>query len=107
SALAILRFNMAAFTFSRGYKLASGWDGWTVGEWLVTYSNGFVRRGLSGELMLAFSRLSGLPLNVAVFLVEFTLFASFCVLFARLIHTKRLTYWFVLLCFSPTFVLFT
>ena len=46
SALAILLFNMAAFTFSRGYKLASGWDGWTVGEWLVTYSNGFVRRGI-------------------------------------------------------------
>ena len=25
------------------------YDSWTIGEWLINYQGGFVRRGLSGE----------------------------------------------------------
>src|SRR5262249_18441108 len=35
-----------------GYKVNS----WQISEWLINYQGGFVRRGLSGELILALSR---------------------------------------------------
>ena len=31
-------------------------NSWTVGEWLISYAGGFVRRGLPGELVRFFSR---------------------------------------------------
>ena len=33
------------------YKNSSYDNYWTVGEWLISYAGGFVRRGLPGELI--------------------------------------------------------
>jgi hypothetical protein len=103
----LLLGGMVVFTASRGYRLASDWEQWTVGEWLVSYSGGFVRRGLSGELMLAASRGTGVPVNFVVFTATIALFAAFCILFARLLRGKQITFWYLFLCLSPASLLFT
>ncbi len=35
-------------------------QGWTVGEWLISYSGGFVRRGLFGSLIFKISEITKL-----------------------------------------------
>jgi hypothetical protein len=105
--LTMLLVATTAVTAVRGYALASDWEQWTVGEWLVSYGGGFVRRGLSGELLLTASHYARVPANILVFVTFVTLFVLFSLLFAELLRRKRITFWFVFLCVSPAFVLFT
>jgi hypothetical protein len=62
-------------------------NGWITGEWLINYSNGFVRRGLIGEICRQLYYLGGFnPVSVVAALKAFlyaTLCASFFVLAAR------------------------
>lgn len=103
----LLLGGMVIFTAWRGYLLTSDWEQWAVGEWMVSYSAGFVRRGLSGELLLAASKGTGVPINLVVFGTTIALFAAFCVLFASLLRGRQITFWYVFLLLSPTSLLFT
>ena len=47
---------IAAFTAWIGILQLSHPNGWTPGDWLINYKGGFVRRGLSGELILVAGR---------------------------------------------------
>jgi hypothetical protein len=105
--LLLLLSALVVFTGIRGYKLTMDWDQWTVGEWLISYSGGFVRRGLSGQLLLIVNRLAGTPINLLVFITTVGIFACFCLLFAALLLPRRITLWYLLLCLSPAFLLFT
>ena len=40
-----------AMTAYLGLKLALYAHGWAIGDWLINYRDGFIRRGLSGELI--------------------------------------------------------
>ena len=95
------------FTGQYGRRLSADWEQWTIGEWLINYASGFVRRGLSGELLLFVSRHSGLPANLVVFGALFLLAATFCILFALLLRNKQITFWYLFLCLSPASLLFT
>jgi hypothetical protein len=95
------------FTAWHGRTLALEWDGWTIGDWLITYSGGFVRRGLGGELLLLTSRGLGEPANIVTWVVFVLVFAIFGVAFAVLVRARRMTFWFLVLCLSPAFLLFT
>lgn len=98
---------MLLFTGWQGRELADTWDGWTIGDWLITYAGGFVRRGLSGELVLAASSALGVPANNMTWAVFVLVFAVFCAAFMVLLRRRRVTFWFLVLCLSPAFVLFT
>ena len=62
-------------------------NGWVTGEWLINYSNGFVRRGLIGEICRELYYLGGFnPVSVVATVKAFLyaiLCASFFVLAAR------------------------
>jgi hypothetical protein len=105
--LRLLFAGTVLFTVVRGYQLARDWEQWVVGEWLISYSKGFVRRGLSGEVLLRASAATGVSANLLVFLTIVVLFIAFVVLFARLIRRKTITFWYLFLCLSPAFLLFT
>lgn len=45
-------------------------DPWQVGDWLIHHADGFVRRGLAGEVVLGFSALTGLPPATSVGVVQ-------------------------------------
>ncbi len=98
---------MLLYTAVHGRELADTWDGWTIGDWLITYAGGFVRRGLSGELVLATSRAIGVPANITAWGLFVAVFGVFCAAFMVLLHRRRVTFWFLVLCLSPAFVFFT
>lgn len=95
------------FTRWYGRKLSLDWEQWMVAEWLISYAPGFVRRGLSGTLLLAVSRMSGVPANLVVWWTIVAVFGVFCASVAVLLWGRRLTFWYVALCVSPAFVLFS
>ena len=95
------------FTVVRAYHLARDWEQWVIGEWLISYSGGLVRRGVAGEILLRVSSLTGVSANLLVFVTIATLFIAFVVLFARLVLQREITFWYLFLCLSPAFLLFT
>lgn len=105
--LRLLFAGTTAFTVVRGYQFARDWEQWVVGEWLISYTGGFARRGLSGEVLLRASALTGVSVNLLVYVTIVALFVAFIVLFARLILRKQITFWYLFLCLSPAFLLFT
>ena len=57
------------------------WEKWAYSEWLISYANGFVRRGAIGELLLQYFSNSLLSaVNHMVFISYVTLIATFCFL---------------------------
>jgi len=93
-------------------RYASGGDEWQSGDWLINYSDGFTRRGLSGEVILLLARLTGsnvlLVLTcfqlaiIGIFL--FNLNAIYQVFWHRLCNSNPRFYMFLLL--SPSGLLF-
>ena len=41
-------------------------DPWSHGDWLISYSQGFVRRGLLGEALFNLSELTSVPVGMLV-----------------------------------------
>lgn len=69
--------------------LSDGLDAWVLSGWLIDYSAGFVRRGLSGEII---GTLTGLmPARVAVGLVAWGLFLAVTAGYVRLVLRARRT----------------
>lgn len=54
-------------------------NGWTVGEWLINYSGGFVRRGLTGTIIYYLSLLT--QVNPIIFVHLFSLISYFAYLY--------------------------
>ena len=85
-------------------QVASGGHAWKTGDWLINYSDGFIRRGLSGALSIFVAE----TLSVNVKWVTFLIQASFAIAFVGL--TLKEFYQFkshsksVLLLLSPAFV---
>jgi len=80
--------------------------GWVLGDWLINYSAGFVRRGLSGEIMIWLSNVLNLKLNYTVMWFQVILYSGFLTMFFLLFYRKKLTAWFVVALLSPATILF-
>lgn len=78
---------------------------WAMGDWLINYSAGFVRRGLLGEVALAFRRL-GLPLLWTVLLVQWSLYGGVLAATWLLAARTRWNWWKTALFFSPATLAF-
>ena len=66
-----------AFTVAYAILSALRSQSWIMGEWLINYQGGFVRRGLLGEVILHVARaFGGSPLAIAVSL-QILLYAAF------------------------------
>ena len=89
------------------YILASDWNGWSVGDWIINYDLGFIRRGLSGEIVRWISHLFNIKLNISAYLLQCLIYFSFIILFIHSLKNKKLTFFYFLLCFTPGFLLFT
>jgi hypothetical protein len=104
----LLLFSLVVlFNWWYGEKLAADWEQWTIADWLISYAPGFVRRGLSGEVLMLTSRTTMWPANRVVLWSFVGLFALFGVVFMALLSRRRITFWYFVLCVSPGFVLFT
>ena len=84
---------------------ASGPHAYITLDWLINYSGGFVRRGISGVLVDALASIGGwAPVTVAT-LVQLAVYAVFCALLLRL--TAQQSSWStLLLVLSPLMLAF-
>ena len=81
-------------------------DGWVIGDWLINYEAGFVRRGLSGFLIIGLSDLINLKPNITVGLIQTVLYVAYMSIFYFLSSRKKMTVWFCILLLSPVTLLF-
>lgn len=82
-------------------------DRWTVGDWLINYSGGFVRRGLTGALVMMLHRVLGIPLQWVVFSIQTSVFLLFLFCVYQLTRGMRWSYLMGAVLLSPATLAFT
>ena len=81
-------------------------DDWLIGDWLINYRGGFVRRGLPGDFFLGISALTGVSMETAITLVLTILCAVIFGIIFVLGRGMPPGANSVLIIFSPAFVQF-
>lgn len=77
-------------------------DRWVYGDWVIHYGTGFVRRGLSGEIVMALSNLTGLDFPQTIILLNLLVVGAIVLLLLSFIVRQRIAITFLL--FSPVFL---
>lgn len=87
-------------------EIYNGGNGWKTGDWLINYSAGPLRRGLTGTILLALSD-SGLPLLWLTYIFQVSIYAAIFIAVLKLYKlTERSLFWLLIL-YSPAFLLFS
>jgi len=76
-------------------------DPWSVGDWLINYQGGFVRRGLIGEIVFQCTLLTGVNPGVCVVLLQITCYGIFFLFSFKILRSVPVISPFALLVFSP------
>jgi|GEM_PF-4974909 len=84
---------------------AIAWNPWSIADWLVNYSGGFVRRGLGGEIFINLSHVTGVPANILVLSAQLFSSACFYCCFWFFLARVRIDWSIMLLIGSPAFFL--
>jgi hypothetical protein len=82
--MAFLFLTAIVFQLYKSFKW--GHDSWQMTEWLINYSGGFVRRGLSGELFYWLAKIT--EIQAIYFVIFFSLVVYLVLLFYFLIQAK-------------------
>jgi hypothetical protein len=95
--LAALFYSLYGLYFAPAYP---------IGDWLITYSDGFVRRGLFGELILLAAHAIHIPPEWLVVPAQMTIYSAFLVGGYRLAAPlRRDPLWYAMI-FSPAALAF-
>jgi len=86
---------------------ARAFDSWIIGDWLINYSGGFIRRGLIGALVITLHRATGAPLEWIVFSIQTIAFLVFLGCVYQLSKGIRWSYLMVAVLLSPATLAFT
>ena len=93
------------FSLRYGQEILNGGNGWKTGDWLINYSDGFIRRGFLGSLVYWISDF-GISILWLVYLMQVSIYALMFSFVLKLYKsTDRSLYWLLIL-FSPAFLLF-
>ena len=87
-------------------EVSVGGDNWRTADWLIWYMHGPLRRGLSGTLLLGVSNL-GLSWKWVVYVAQVSIYAATVLLVVRLYAMRRREAAWLMLLYSPVFLLFT
>ncbi|HTM02344.1 MAG TPA: hypothetical protein VL173_02485 [Vicinamibacterales bacterium] len=77
-----------------------------VGDWLVSYDTGFVRRGLTGSPILWATQAFHIQPETIVFWIQVALYTLLSLLLFALARRRRVNVWFLAFLFSPAGLLF-
>jgi len=91
----------AIISLSYGFLNAQLNHPWAIGEWLINYKAGFVRRGLMGELFLFMARITHIHLNWLVYILQTAAYVTFFVSAYLLARRVRLSLLVCAIIFSP------
>ena len=99
--LDIFYLYIAIVTLINGFIATRAMRGWILGDWLINYEGGFVRRGLAGEIALLLARLFHTsPIAFAV-LCYLLLYAVFFLAFRDIASRAAKDFWIYALVLSP------
>ena len=81
-------------------------DPWFIGDWLINYQGGVVRRGLVGEIFFQVSQRLGVDIILLVIVIQLLVYLIFLINTYRLVLNSPFSAWNAALIFSPAFMLF-
>jgi len=81
-------------------------DDYRVLDWAISYADGFVRRGLPGDVFSRLHDAFGWPILSQIFAVKTALYGLFFLAVYLLLRAARFSHAAVLLLYSPFFVMF-
>ena len=79
---------------------------WCIGDWLINYQGGIVRRGLTGELFFNLTKITGIDQVTVVILFQIFIYAIFLFNSSRLAANSSFSVLNIALFLSPAFILF-
>lgn len=98
---------VAVFTIALGVRMTIADSPYIIGEWLINYSGGFVRRGLIGSVVLSLHHAIGTPLAWIVFPIQVATYLIFIVCVYKLTKGIRWSLWMWAVLLSPATLAFT
>lgn len=98
--LGVLAWRMLAYTLARPDD-----DPWLVGDWLINYAGGMVRRGLTGAVLLGLSTVTGIEAATWSGVLQLLCLAALLIGLYRLARPLPLNLPLVLLLASPALLL--
>jgi len=102
--LLIIFFSINYIFFT--YRFFVRENGFILGDWLINYAGGFVRRGLVGEIIINLVNLFKLDIIFVSFVVVSTLFSFFLYYLIKLIKSSNISFFILIIIFSPATLLF-
>ena len=88
-------------TLINGFIATHALRGWIIGDWLINYEGGFVRRGLAGEAAILLARLFHITPVFFVVLFYLSLYAVFFLAFRDIASKAMKDFWMYALILSP------
>lgn len=96
----------AYFCYRYALEISNGGNAWKTGDWLINYSGGPIRRGLTGTILLTAADF-GLNLLWLTYFFQLSIYTAIFVVVLKLYkQTKRGLFWLLIL-YSPAFLLFS
>ncbi len=97
---------LSTFSLLKIFNNVVNLDTYEYGEWLINYQSGFIRRGLSGEIIFQLSRLFDGNLQLTYFII----LSVICLIFYRLnyilLKNIKFNFFTILILFSPLLYFF-
>ena len=81
-------------------------DAWQYGEWLINYQNGFIRRGLVGEIIFLFSNIFNNNIQIAFLIFISAICIVYYYISYQFIKSIKLNFIHYIIIFSPLFYFF-
>lgn len=81
-------------------------NGWVLGDWMIDYRQGFVRRGLLASVLAPLAHATGLPVAGFIAALLTAVLGACLFLFARVLSGRIKPFWYMLLLLSPAGLIF-
>ena len=94
------------FSIIKLYDNSNNLDAWQYGEWLINYQNGFVRRGLSGEIIFFVSRIMDNNIQISFIFLLSLLCIYYYYRNYKFIRNIKFNFVHYIILFSPLFYFF-
>jgi len=76
-------------------------EGFNIGDWLINYQGGFVRRGLVGEFLFLLSRISGINPAILLICLQIFIFSMYFYFTYKVLQRRSSLLRYSILIFSP------
>lgn len=88
------------------YRFFERENGFILGDWLINYSGGISRRGLTGEILINIASFFKLDLINLTFIFVSIIFVYFSYYLIKLINNSNISFLLAIIIFSPATILF-